>query len=87
MERQNVRVGRINFPQGASLGDQLELMQLRRELRARKREDSTLSPESAERLRNIESLMSLMLEELVVIRKLLESSNGEKVASESVPVG
>ena len=87
MEPQDVIVGRINDLKGASLIDQIALMQLQRELSARKREETTLSKEGAERLQNIENLMARMVEELVAIRKLLESSGGKEVLSESTRSG
>lgn len=87
MKTEEMKVGRINLPQGASLGDQLALLKLRRELSERKREEATTSKDSAERLQNIENLVSQILDELVAIRVLLESSSGEIVSSETSPRG
>ncbi|MCY3914974.1 MAG: hypothetical protein OXG49_03075 [Chloroflexi bacterium] len=87
MEPQDVKVGRINDVKGASLIDQIALMQLQRELSAGKREESTIFKEGAERLKNIENLMAKMVEEMVAIRKLLESSDRTKVVRESAGSG
>ena len=86
METQDVQVGRINDLKGAQI-DQAALIRLQQELSARNRGESTLSKDSRERLKNMENLMSQILEELVTIRKLLASSRGEKVVNDSAISG
>ena len=74
METHDVKVGRINDLKGGSLVDQIKLLQLQQKLSPRNREESAPPNEQADRLENIESLLSQMLKELVAIREMLASS-------------
>ena len=84
MEKQDVKVGRINDLKGGPLIDQIALMQLQQKLSSHTSEQSTLSKESAERLKNIENLMFQILDELVAIKEILASSSAMNSAEESI---
>lgn len=83
METQDVKVGRINDLNGGTLTAQIALMQLQEKLGRRLREESTPSDGNTDGLKNIESLLSRILDELIAIRILLASSGGTETEIQS----
>ncbi len=83
MEKQEVKIGRINTLKGAMPLDLTAVMLKLQTLTTRLEEQTSDSKDHSDRLENIENLMSKMLDELVAIKEILASSRGIQSVAES----
>lgn len=83
MEKQDVKIGRINALKGATPVDLTAVMLKLQSLTSRLEEQTSDSKDHSDRLESIENLMSKMLDELVAIKEILASSRGIRFVPES----
>ena len=83
MEKQDVKIGRINGLKDATPLDLTAVILKLQRLTTRLEEQTSDTKNHAERLESIENLMSKMLDELVAIKEILASSRGIRFVPES----